>query len=175
MKKKLYAMIMSLCLLVAAFPLSVFADDTEITSDGQAVTNLTFTTEQGHGSSNNFIVHIPTSISWDEGDTTFYISLDESSTLDEGFKVTVDVDPISFYDNVSTLRLAASDPSYYYDFSVINSNRQTVNNENQTVAQFSNEGALPNGRVQIHMLSDNSNGAYQEYNGSLTFNISSGY
>ena len=66
MKRKLFAVMTSLCLLVAAFPLSVFADDAqyqEVDVDGSVSTDLNYSFEyvpQG----NEFVISIPTSLSW---------------------------------------------------------------------------------------------------------------
>ena len=179
MKKKLYATILSLCLLVAAFPVSVFADEyQDFSADGQVSTNLTYTDNTAI-SQNTFSVNIPTSLSWEDGNTEFDVTLGSGSSLDAGFSVVVSIDDSTWMsgNTLNTLRVVSPTSSdYYVEFSVQRrDNPNTVDTLNPNIAVFTNQGASPDGHVTLEKCDQNLDPSNHTYSGTMTFNISSGY
>ena len=178
MKRKLFAVMTSLCLLVAAFPLSVFADDAqyqEVDVDGSVSTDLNYSFEyvpQG----NEFVISIPTSLSWaGDSEGEFSISLAPQSTIAYGFNVSVYVSPDSFTNIGGTdcIKLTSGDGSNYIGFTLANTSlHQVYSSTDNRVAYFEENG---NKEYILHFnrvatQTDRNNG---EYTGSMTFNIES--
>ena len=182
MKKKLYAIIMSLCLLVAAFPVSALAADVDyesVTQDGSVTTTLNYT-EEYEPMGNEFVVNIPSSISWDKyTDADFNITLGSQYSLYDGFAVNVYVSPDSFTKdgNMEYIKLnATTGSSYYVAFNLTSDDYQSYTSTNNLVARFTSSGASPNGHVTLaNCLTSLDPLGDGKYTGSITFNIVSEY
>lgn len=175
MKKKLYAIILSLCLLVAAFPVSVFADESvTVTEDGSVDTTLNYQHED-MPHSDTFSVLIPTSVSWYGGAISLDISL-TSDITNPNFAVNVFLDPSSLetVDNVDSIKLySTTDNSYYCTFSPDVAST-AITKENNRVAQFTS-ASEKNAFMCLTPWVENPNPDNLNYSGTITFNISSEY
>lgn len=176
MKKKLYATILSLCLLVAAFPVSVFADESvTVTEDGSVNTTLNYQHEE-MPHSDTFSVLIPTSLSWGSGATSFEVSL-TSDITNPNFAVNVFLDPSSLetVDNVDVIKLySTTDNSYYCTFDMQVNFSKAVTKEDNRVTQFTSVSEKT-AYVGLTPWVENPNPDNLNYSGSITFNISSEY
>lgn len=180
--KKLYAIIMSLCLLAGAFPVSALAADIDyeaVTQDGSVSTTLTYT-EEYTPMGNEFVVNIPSSISWDNStEADFNITLGTQFPLYDGFAVDVYVSPDCFTKDgaVEYVKLNSSTGGeHYVGFSLIADDYSFFTAANNLVARFTSSGASPNGHVilsnTISSLDPMGDGIYK---GVITFNIVSEY
>lgn len=181
MKKKLFAVIMSLCLLVAAFPLSVFADDAqyqEVDVDGSVSTDLNYSFEyvpQG----NEFIINIPTTLSWaGDSEGEFSISLAPQSTIANGFNVSVYVSPESFTNIGGTdcIKLtSASDSSNYIGFTLANTSLHQVYSSTENRVAYFEENSQKEYKIHFNRVVTETDRNDGEYTGSMTFNIESSW
>ena len=181
MKRKLFAIMTSLCLLVAAFPLSVFADDAqyqEVDVDGSVSTDLNYSYEyvpQG----NEFVINIPTSLSWAEGsDGNFTISLAPQSTIGNGFTVSVFVSPDSFtkvggYDCIKLT--STHDSNYYMAFTLVKDDLSKVFSSTENCVAYFSENSLSDSNIHFNRVVTEQDPGGSEYTGSMTFNIESSW
>ena len=179
--KKLYAIIMSLCLLVMAFPVSALAADIEyqeFDADASVSTDLTYSYEyvpQG----NEFVVNIPTSLSWDaSSDGNFTISLAPQSTISNGFSVSVFVSPDSFtkIGNYDCIKLTSThDSSYYMGFTLVKDDLSKVFSSTENCVAYFSENSLSDSHIHFNRVLTEQDPSGSEYTGIMTFNIESSW
>lgn len=175
MKKKLYATILSLCLLVAAFPVSVFAEETQqVFGDGSASVSLECEQEYTP-SGDEFIVNIPTALSWTGARVDFDISLDDSFPIYDGFYVDVSIDSscLSAGENGNADYIRMSSGSNYIGFTLMDADsNKNYTNSNPIVAHFTSDSST---HVKHLALSENITPSDPfgdtTYTGTMTFNI----
>jgi len=175
MKKRLFATITSLCLLIGLFPAATFAADTTVTEDGQYSTDLQYTAAIQH-TTEDYQLKIPTSINWSDGDTSFNVEL--MTQPSEQFNVKVSVDPSTFNspENPGYIRLYNTiDRDCYVDFALAKDNGNTwINAERNEISTFNrstSSSTTVNVLKYIEQLSDSN----ESYSGIITFNVESFY
>lgn len=175
MKKRLFATITTLCLLVGLFPVAAFASDMTVTEDGQYSTDLQYTAVVPH-TTEDYQLKIPTSINWSDGDTSFSIELKTQPS--ERFNVRVSVDPNTFNspDNPGYIRLYnAIDSDCYVDFALAKDNGSTwINAERNEIFTFNRSG-VSSTTVNVMKYMEQLSSSNESYSGTITFNVESFY
>lgn len=175
MKKRLFAAITSLCLLVGLFPVSAFAEDTQqIFGDGSASVSLECEQEYTP-SGDEFIVNIPTALSWTGARVEFDISLSDTFPIYEGFNVDVSIDPtcLSTGENGNADYIRMDSGNNYIGFVLMDAeSNKSYTNSNPLVAHFTSDSSTHVKHLALseNILPDDPFGG-TTYTGTMTFNI----